>query len=268
MERRFAPPRREPMVNLPGVVTALAGALVAIHALRGLLAPETDLALLLELAFVPARSSVAFGEGGIEAVAAALARLDAAEVRPLSALAALALADGEAKVWTAATYALLHASWMHLLSNAIWLVAFGTPVARRLGAARFLALFGAAAVAGAAAQYAADPLGVVPILGASGGVAGLVAAAARFVFTPVPSWVGPVEPHRRPRQTLRALFANPRVLAFLGLWILLEIAFGLLAGPLGLVAGRIAWEAHIGGLLAGFALFPWLDPQREAVGAA
>ncbi|KAA2242195.1 rhomboid family intramembrane serine protease [Salinarimonas soli] len=265
MSERPYSPGREPMFNLPGVVILTAGLLAAIHVGRGLLSPETDFRLLLELAFVPARWSLAFGSGGLDAVATELATRGAEEARDLAGLASIVLADGEAKVWTAATYGLLHASWAHLLSNAVWLVAFGTPVARRLGPARFLGLTLAAVLAGAGAHFLADPYAVVPMIGASGGVSGLVAAAAWFVFTPVPPWI-PLEPHERPRQTLRAIAGNPRVLGFLGVWLAVDIAVGLLAGPLGIAGGAIAWQAHIGGLLAGLALFPLLDPLRDAVG--
>jgi membrane associated rhomboid family serine protease len=238
------------MFNLPGVVLVTAGLLAAIHVGRDVLSREDDFALLLELAFVPARWSLAFGGGGLDAIAADLARRGAEEGRALAGIAALVLGDREAKVWTAVTHALLHASWAHLLSNALWL------------------LLGVAAVlAGAAAHFLSNPLEVVPMIGASGGVSGLVAAAAWFVFTPVPPWVGRAEAHERPRQTPRALLSNPRALAFLGIWLAIDISVGLLAGPLGIAGGAIAWQAHIGGLIAGLALFPLLDPDRQTVGA-
>jgi membrane associated rhomboid family serine protease len=264
MDLRFEPRAREPMVNLPGVVVALAALLVLAHAGRGLLTSETDFLWLLELAFVPARFALAYGNETIEAVARELSYRE--DGRRLGGLAAIVLGEGEAKPWTAATHALLHAGWAHLASNVVWLAAFGSPVARRLGAARFLALFLAAVLGGALAHYLSDPLAVVPMIGASGGVSGLVAAAAWFVFTPVPPWAGEVEAHDRPRQTLAGLLANPRALAFLGIWLAVDIAVGLLAGPLGIAGGSIAWQAHIGGLVVGLALFPLLD--RRPAGAA
>ncbi len=254
------------MFNLPGIVVAVAGLLALVHLGREFLSRETDFLLLLELAFVPARFTLANDPVGVEALAREIAASGREEARSLLALAGVVLADDEAKAWTAATHALLHASWMHLLSNVFWLLAFGTPVARRLGAARFLLLAQAAVGAGALAQYASDPLAIVPMIGASGGVSGLMAAAAWFVFTPVPPWAGAVEVEERPRQTLRGLLANGRALAFLGIWIALDVSIGLLAGPLGIAGGSIAWQAHIGGLVAGLVLFPLLDPRRHAVG--
>ena len=49
--------------------------------------------------------------------------------------------NGGAKIWTLATYALLHGSWSHVIVNCIWLLAFGPPTARRFGASRFLLFF-------------------------------------------------------------------------------------------------------------------------------
>lgn len=251
------------MTNLPGVVVALAALLVLVHLARGLLSGEEDVAWLLDLAFVPARFALAWGEATLDTVAQAL--IDQGEDgRRLVPLAAAVLGDGEAKPWTAATHALLHASWPHLLSNTLWLVAFGSPVARRLGAGRFLVLGLAAVLGGALAHYLSDPLAVTPMIGASGGVSGYVAAAAWFVFSPVPFWAAGVQAHERPRQSPAGLLRNPRAIGFLAVWLAIDIAVGLLAGPLGIAGGAIAWQAHIGGLVAGLALFPLLDPGPRA----
>ncbi len=55
-----------------------------------------------------------------------------------------------ADVWTFVTYSLLHGSWMHLGVNGVWLLAFGSAVARRFGVLRFLSFFAVTAAAGAA----------------------------------------------------------------------------------------------------------------------
>src|SRR5206468_12497283 len=97
-----------------------------IHAIREFILRESvDLAVLAWFAFIPARydpTPLVHGAypGGIAA-----------------------------DVWTFVTYALLHGNWLHLGLNAVWLLAFGTPVARRFGAARFVALLCLTAAAGA-----------------------------------------------------------------------------------------------------------------------
>jgi membrane associated rhomboid family serine protease len=256
--------RREPIFNLPAVVTATIALLVAIHAVRSaLLAPDTDLEFLLGWAVVPARWTAAFDPARAETIlreAAAGFAGPMAEAR--EALARYVLAEG-AKPWTALTYALLHGSWTHVLVNGVWLAAFGTPVARRCGALRFLALGGVCAVAGALAYWLANPPSIVPMVGASAAISGWMAAAARFVFGPgrAPLGRGMQEAHLRPRQTIVEMARNRGAAVFLVTWFASNLLFGLAAAPLGIADAAVAWEAHIGGFLAGLILFPWLDRQ-------
>jgi membrane associated rhomboid family serine protease len=56
---------------------------------------------------------------------------------------------------------------------------------------------------------------------------------------------------------------DTRVLAFLGVWFGLNLFFGLFAGGGGFASGPIAWEAHIGGFIAGLLLFPYFDPVER-----
>src|SRR5262249_48901264 len=96
-----------------------------------------------------------------------------------------------AAVWTFVTYAFIHGNLTHLLFNAIWLLAFGPPVARpfaappvarRFGALRFTIFFLATAAAGAAVPLAANFGSAAPMVGASAAISGAMAAALRFVF--------------------------------------------------------------------------------------
>src|SRR5664280_3437097 len=59
-----------------------------------------------------------------------------------------------AQLWTFVTYSLIHADWMHYGVNAVWLLPFGSAVARRFGAPRFLVFFAVTAAAGAAMHLA------------------------------------------------------------------------------------------------------------------
>jgi membrane associated rhomboid family serine protease len=251
-------PVREPVFNLPGAVLATLLVLGAIHLVRTLvLTDETDLQLLLDFAVIPARWTVAVDAGRAAEILAAAGVGEEASLR--SALAQYVL-SGDAHPWTAITYAVLHGSWTHLLLNGVWFAAFATPVARRLGGGRLLALGLACALAGALAHALLHPLSVVPMIGASAVVSGMMAAATRFIFAPAPvfSWA-PTAPHARPRQSLAALAANPRAAMFLGVWFLTNLGFGIFAAPLGVVDAGIAWEAHIGGFVAGLLLLPALD---------
>ena len=68
------------------------------------------------------------------------------------------------------------------------------------------------------------------------------------------------EVHLRPRQTFAQVLANRRAALFIGVWLLTNALFGALGTPLDVADAGIAWEAHLGGFLAGFVLFPLLDP--------
>ncbi len=111
-----------------------------------------------------------------------------------------------------------------------------------------------------------DPLSAGPLVGASAGISALMAAAARFVFQPpVSGYGGPawqVPPHR-PAETIPELLRNRTAVSFLAIWLLTNLLFGLVSVPLVGENAAIAWDAHLGGFIAGFLLFPLLDP-REA----
>lgn len=246
-------PRREPVFNLPPVILALLAGLLAMHAFRMLLSPGADFEMVLRWAVVPARWSVAYG--GVEP-AAMLAQAEPA----LRALAQYVMAEGGGGLWTGFSYALLHGSWAHVIVNSVWLAAFGTPVARRLGAARFLLLCAICAFCGAALYVWMNPLQVIPMIGASGAVSGLMASAAWFMFSPpVLTPEGRVaELHERPRESLPRVLRNRQVLIFLGVWFAINYIFAL-APPFGGEDASIAWEAHLGGFLAGLAAFPLFE---------
>jgi membrane associated rhomboid family serine protease len=234
-------PRREPIFNIPGSVAALCAVLVGIHLIRTqLLSFQTDVLMLYRFAFVPARYT---GE--------------------------LVYPGGPgADVWTFLTYAFLHGGSTHLIINVLWLVAFGTAVARRLGTASFLALSAASAIGGAALHLFAHLGSEVPVVGASAAIAGLTAAATRFVFeagAPLGGFMrGDRASYMRPAQSILGTLSNYRAMAFVAVWFGINLVIGL--APLaGIAAGAtIAWEAHIGGFLIGFFLFPLFDPVTSA----
>lgn len=264
------PPRtREPVFNLPTAITVSIAGLVIIHAIRFfLLSPETDFQLLIDWSVIPARWSVAFGGVRVDEILRPLQ--EAGADRAASSLVPLAeyvLGEGEGRPLTALSYALLHGSWAHVLINSIWLAAFGTPLVRRCGTGRFLLLSAASAIGGAAFYSLMNPLLVLPMIGASGAVSGLMAAASWFMFAPA-FWhpAGRIaQPHERPRETLGDMMRNRQVLIFLGVWFAANYVFAFVE-PLGLGGAGIAWEAHIGGFLTGLLIFPLIDPFPARTG--
>ncbi len=258
------PPRgREPILNLPAVITLCLLALIGIHAVRMLLAEETDFTLIFDWAVIPARWSVAFGGIQVEEVMRSLREgVPEDTVTPMMALAQYVLASEEGRPLTALSYAFLHGSWAHVLINSVWLAAFGTPIVRRCGAGRFFILAAASAVAGAVLYAVMNPLLVLPMIGASGAVSGMMAAAAWFMFArPVRLLDGRLaDPHERPREHLARMLRDRRVIGFVAVWFATNAIFAVVARPLGITDASIAWEAHAGGFVAGLLLFPWLDP--------
>ena len=205
--------------------------------------PDVDRVLVWSLAFVPARYDA-------------------------GALTDDILPGGPgAELWSFFSYALLHADWMHLGFNAVWLLAFASPVARRCGAPRFLMFFAVTIAAGALGYLLAHAGALAPMVGASAGISGMMGAAARFAFEPGGSlamWHGDrANADLVPAAPLFVALRNPRVLTFVGVWFGLNLLFGL--GSVSLVTGdnqSVAWEAHVGGFLAGLLLFSLFDPAR------
>lgn len=248
---------------MPGLVLATILLLIGIHAVRTFLSDMSDVGLVFDFGFLPAQWSVAFGTTTVADVVAAagLGGGDRAELQ--SAIAHYVLEESSLRPWSALTYALLHGSWMHVGLNSVWLAAFATPVVRRCGTGRSLVLFAATAIGGAVAHWIAHPLGVQPMIGASAIVSGVMGAAAIFVFDRAaePDAERPPEGAvARIGHGLQRIGRNRTALMFLGSWFVMNLAFGVLAAPLGIADAGIAWEAHVGGLLVGLVLFPLLDP--------
>ena len=235
--------RRQPALNLPPVIIALSAILIAVHVLRQFLSEEADLKVLLWTAFLPAR----YGN-----------------VPLLNGLLPGGLA---ADIWTFVTYAFLHGDFVHLGVNLIWFLAFGSAVAWRFGTFRFLAFSAVTAAAGSFLHLLTHYGDVAPLVGASAAISGAMAAAVRFAFEaggPLGAWrnSGP-EAFRVPASPLLQSLRNPQVMIFLGVWFALNLLFGATSALTNAAPGSIAWEAHVGGFLAGLLLFPLFDPVRR-----
>jgi len=258
------PPRkREPALLIPPVVIVLIAALLAIHAVVSLIGEETRDWLYFDWGFVSARLTGLVAPGWITDL---LARANA-DPEALATAQSLrqsgVLADGW-RVYTLVTYAFLHGSWTHVGLNCVWLAAFGPPVARRFGSARFLAFFLVTAIAGALAQWWFSPFELAPTIGASAADSGLMAAAARFIFRPAgPAWASDpfgAQPNAR-AATLGELLRDRRALIFIGVWMVTNFVFGAGAGALNSNEAPVAWVAHVGGFVAGLLLFGAFDLQ-------
>jgi membrane associated rhomboid family serine protease len=234
--------RSEPMFNVPPAVVATVAVLVLVHALRMLVLTDAeDEHFVLTFAFIPARYDIHGLHGGT-------------------------LPGGfGADLWTFFTYAFLHADLLHIGVNLAWLLPFGTALARRFGTWRYIAFMLVVAAAGAFTHLITHPGAMVPMIGASAAISGAMAAAFRFVFqhgAPLSLFrvSHDADAYRMPAASLSATLRNPRFLLFVGAWIGLNALFGLGSVPLGQAGQEIAWQAHLGGFLAGLLVFNAFDP--------
>jgi membrane associated rhomboid family serine protease len=238
----------EPVFNVPRVITATLALLIAVHAVRELvLSDEQNIEFLLLFAFIPVRYDP-------------------------SVLAAGSMPGGlGAQVWTFVTYALIHGDLIHLSVNGVWLLAFGSPIARRFGTLRFLAFSIVTAAAGAAAHLVTHLGDLQPMIGASAAISGCMAAAMRFVFQrggPLHLLrEGEADAYRVPALPLATALRDRRILVFLIAWFAINALFAFTAAPIIGTGQVVAWEAHIGGFLAGLIAFAAFDPVPKGVTA-
>jgi membrane associated rhomboid family serine protease len=137
------------------------------------------------------------------------------------------------------SYMFLHAGFSHLLFNMGFLLAFGGGVERRIGKLRMLGFYLLTGVLAGLFYAVLHRSSAALLMGASGAISGLFGGALRFLI-------------QEPR---RAVIAA-------GVWLAFTVLFGVLGDP-GLADGAgIAWEAHVGGFVAGVVLFPLFDRRR------
>jgi membrane associated rhomboid family serine protease len=233
----------EPILTLPGALTAYIALLAVIHLVRMLLPVDIDDLVINMFGFIPKRYD--------------------------STLLDVPFPGGAgAKVWTFVTYSLLHANLSHIGFNVLWLLPFGSALARRFGAIRFFVFMAVTAVAGALAHLVTHEHAVAPMIGASASVSGTMAAAIRFAFVRgsfLSFSRGDADAAARvPALSLTRALRDGRVLGFLAIWFGLNIIFGIGSISIGAEGASVAWQAHIGGFLAGLMLFSLFDPVPRA----
>ncbi len=232
-----AVPRRShpPAFNVPGVVLSLIAIFAVVHAVRTyILGPVSATEMLVDFSFIPG----CYGD--------------------YDALCTVRMAGAD--LFSPLTYAFLHGGWAHLGANSVWLLAFGTPVARRFGVGRFLIFSACGAVAGALVFYCLNRELIAPVIGASGVVSALMGGACRFAFggrSTVPMAMRPDQP----MVSIGGALANKTVLIFIAVFFGTNLLLGTgVGGAFG--EGEVAWQAHLGGFAFGFLLFQLFDPLQ------
>lgn len=154
-------------------------------------------------------------------------------------------------VLTPLTSMFLHGGWGHLLGNALFFWVFGDNVEDALGRGRFLLFYLVCGLAAAAAQVALDPASPVPMVGASGAIAGVLAGYVRLY------------PHARVHMLVPPFFVLPfPAWLVIGWWFVLQVLMALPQVSGVRVETGVAVLAHVGGFVAGWLLVRPLLPRQ------
>src|SRR5262245_25156565 len=143
----------------------------------------------------------------------------------------------------------MHGGWLHIILNMWTLWLFGPAIEDRLGAARYAAFYLACGLAAGLAHAWMNADSRIPVVGASGAIAGVLGAHLRlFPFSNVLILI--------PILFLPFFFTLPTIV-YTALWFIMQVVQGL-GSTIVPQAGGIAWWAHIGGFLAGVLVAPLL----------
>lgn len=190
---------KEPIINLPPYTKYFLALIIGVFLLTNYALSNEHLNwVFIHLGFIPARFT-----GGL-------------------AFEPLALV-------TPFTHMFIHGGWLHLAMNSIMLLAFGSGIEKWMGGKKMLILFLISGLFGVATHFALNYASIYPVVGASGGLSGLFAAALLMIN----KQQGGVQ----------------KIWPFVLLWIGISVLFGFMGSPDG---GQIAWAAHVGGFLGGF----------------
>ena len=200
--------KAEPLINMPPFTKYLLISLLAVHVIVNFLLNDEQVQwVIFNLGLIPGRFT---GQEEFEALA----------------------------LLTPFTSMFLHSGWMHIGMNAVMLLAFGSGIERWMGGRKMIAFFIACGLFGTALHFALNYHSINPIIGASGGISGLFAAAL--------------------------VMLNKKNIGMTGrfglwpiaiLWVAISVLFGFVDTPqMGIGAGEIAWAAHVGGFIGGFAV--------------
>lgn len=220
----FRKTKPAPAVNLPIVVWVVIVLIIGIHAVLELGGPSWQAWASYNFAFIPARfGAVPFPQ-----------------------------AQGAAW-WSMLTYGFLHANWAHVLLNSLWLAVFSKPVQAHFGTARYLLILAIGILAGALASLIVHSGEAINLVGISAGVSALLAAAIPLMYGRGRA-LRPME-----------LITNRSALIFTIVWLAMTVFTGAsqyLSNTF-IADNQIAWDAHLGGFIAGLVAFYVLEAMHK-----
>ncbi len=153
------------------------------------------------------------------------------------------------------TNVFMHGGWLHLIINMWTLWLFGVPVEDRLGSWRFLLFYLACGVGGSLGHLLFNLDSAIPVVGASGAIAGVLGAFTWLFTRATVTVVVPII-------IIPLMFSIPAVLYTL-FWFALQVVQGWMSYGDAASGGGIAWFAHLGGFVVGVTIAAWLTGWRR-----
>ena len=156
--------------------------------------------------------------------------------------------------WTVITSMFMHGSWLHLIGNMWFLWIFADNIEDALRPVKFIVFYIVGGVAAVAAQIVSDPNSLIPMVGASGAIGGIMGAYARL-FPRVRVHIAIILGFYVMRHTISALW-------MLGIWLGMQGVSAYLSINSS-QQGGVAFWAHIGGFVAGFILIKLFQTETN-----
>jgi len=150
----------------------------------------------------------------------------------------------------------LHGGWLHIIINMWFMWIFANSIEDRMGHIKFLVFYLLCGLIATFVQWYFDPELVIPVVGASGAIAGVLGAYfCIYPYARVVLWL-PV--------FLLPIFFEVPAIAFLGFWIIIQFQNATSALLFDGVTVDVAWWAHLGGFVAGVFLHPlFINEEKE-----
>ncbi|WP_375630205.1 MULTISPECIES: rhomboid family intramembrane serine protease [unclassified Bartonella] len=181
-----------------------------------------------------------------------------------SFIPALFKRDPVAFCYTMVSYSFMHSSFKHVALNMVWLLVFGSPLARHFGVLRFLIFWVLTAVISVLTYFTFHQESTISLIGASGAVSGMMGAIARYGF---PSGNIAVNAQNEkllgPLLSVKKALCSKGVLVYMSVWLTTDLIIGISSILFEENGISIAWEAHIGGFFAGFLLVGFFDVSQK-----
>jgi membrane associated rhomboid family serine protease len=259
-------PTTRPSILVPIIIVANFVVFLLVQPTLSSLDLSDSDAAIVQTQFTACRAAIPYevmhGRTVLDAVQKGELRSDFARVIAAAEVGAVIFREGDAcpnkNVWGSILFSMfLHGGWLHILGNMLFLWIFGNNIEDRLGPAKFVAFYLLCGVAATYAQALVNPRSPVPLVGASGAIAGVL--GAYLVLYP-----------RARVKTLVILgfifFVELPAIVVLGGWFLLQVFQGV--GSVAGQTGGVAYMAHVGGFLAGVVLLAAFRPRQARPGYA